>query len=396
MPLPRSRRSDSSLSFEFEALESRRVFDGDAMPGEPLGVSLSNNDEFLIAARDTLGGLRTFEATVYPNNGWFTLAADNAEQGGRPASPVATFTGFDGTSRIATTTTEDGVLLYTPSANGLAWYAIDLTTSDDGVITSNVVSAVTSGGDYIAGTNADGDVIVYENTGGDWYQHNLSDEFFGGQGPGWTGRLIAYSTSWDSINIAGLNAEGEIVTVWTAPGLNGWAMNNLSETAGAPTFVGGLSEYTTPWSGVNVTAIDEQGDLNVVWWVPSFGADWVVTDFNEQFGGPKLDADSITAYVTPWNGLNVAGLDASGMLWSYWWVPDFASDPANDYWRVEDLSDDFDSSSVQPRGPLTADVSSDGVITIYGVEEDADVVQIYWTSAAGWRSQNISDEAVSP
>ena len=401
----------------FEPLEARRVLAAFASPGMPVDVSLSEDDEFVVSAVDTDGYMRTFENVgarlidglegdfddilddIFGDGGpseddWITRAQDDDDLGLRPQSPVVTFRSpFDGDS-YAAAAADLGVVDYARDDDGTDWDSTLVTTSDDGIVVSNVVAATTSNAMYVAGLNADGDLILYQNTDGTWQQRNLSDEFFGGQGPGWTGEMFAFTTSWDAVNLVGLDASGDITTVWTAPGLNGWESSNLSAIAGAPTFTGGLSAYTTPWSGVNVTAIDTDGDLNVVWWVPQFEGDWVVTNFNDQFDGPGLMAETITSYRTPWNGLNIAGLDAQGALHVFWWVPEFAADPSNDFWRVENLSDDFDSASRMPVGPLTAQVTGDGVIGIFGVEQDAELVSIYWTSGEGWRSQNVSQDAI--
>jgi len=50
-------------------------------------------------------------------------------------------------------------------------------------------------------------------------------------------------------------------------------------------------------------------------------AKWRNDDLTSITGGPRLKAESITAYVTPWGALNVAGVDDSGETQVYWWTP---------------------------------------------------------------------------
>src|SRR5262249_24148268 len=137
------------------------------------------------------------------------------------------------------------------------------------------------------------------------------------------GTLTSYSTSWGGLNVAGVDAQGRIWSVWWAPGLDRWTVSDLSSVSGAPPIVGNLAVYLKPWDGINLAGLDENGDLQVTWWVPSFGASWATDNLTGLTGGPTFVTGILTSYVSDWGALNIAGIDAeTGEVKVYWWVPE--------------------------------------------------------------------------
>lgn len=255
---------------------------------------------------------------------------------------------------------------------------------------------------HIVGRDANGDVILFRQTGRgvqgsyEWDAQNLSAELrdTGQEAPELEGRMIAYVTAWNGLNIAGLNEDGEIWSIWTAPGLGGWQSANLSAITGAPTLKGGLSAYLTSWGGINIAGIDQSDHLTVTWWVPGFEGEWRNSDFTVLFGGVAFRPQTVSSYVTPWGGLNIAGIDSNGDLRIYWWEPSRAGDPELDVWTDSTIRDAGAPSSngagaFAITSPINAVVTVDQRINLVGTNADGDVVRVWWKPDFGgdWQSE---------
>ncbi|MCA9298725.1 MAG: hypothetical protein KDA28_06640, partial [Phycisphaerales bacterium] len=255
----------------------------------------------------------------------------------------------------------------------------------------------------------DGTVDQEGNYG--WAHLDLSNDLFSNtqDAPVFTGRVETYVTSWGGLNFAGLDASGELWSVWYSPSLtwenngntNHWHASNLSEITGAPELSGAVSVYLTSWSGINIAGISPGGELVVTWWVPSFGSEWVQTNFSQEFGGPSLATESLSTYVTPWGGLNVVGVDATGDLNVYWWVP---SEPGT--WNISNLTSGFDAEVARPSGELTTIITPVGYnrdqevlnseTSILGHDsETGDVIRAFWEPSFGgtWMLENVTELA---
>lgn len=334
---------------------------------------------------------------------------------------------------------------------GASWRAVDLGASTGSpTITSNVVTWVDSkdGLTYVAANSVSG-LLLFTNTAGQWTLRNLSSEIGGsgtittelstfteitgivnitglnslGQlmlftqtGAGssgayvWSfanittrdltpqgqvmppfvgGRVTAYVTSWNGLNVAGLTAAGEIHTVWWSPESQLWQTTNLTAVTGAGQLSGGLTVYLTPWGGINLAGINNQGKVSVTWWVPGFLGAWRNDNLTNQTGGPTLDPNSITSYVTDWGALNIAGLDSQGKVVIYWWVPGFQ------LWRISSISDEVPGSRL-PIGRLTGVTGSgyQGTLNILGTASNGDVVRYWWQPDDVWHQENLTQIAV--
>jgi hypothetical protein len=280
-----------------------------------------------------------------------------------------------------------------------AWSVRNLTSETPGAtaIVRGLFAMSTLGGFVIiGGLNAGGDVVIYGETtarnasgGVVWAYDDLSRSQLAPNGittPVFTGKLIAYVTAWNGLNIAGLDSNGDIQVIWTAPGLNGWTSSNLSTITGAPMLTGGLSTHVTSWGGVNLIGIDSDGDTVVTWWVPSFGGEWRHNNFTSDVGGPRLRADSVTAYVTPWGGLNIAGLTDDGQVVVYWWVPGF------DRWQVGPLG--IDANGDERRVPvrrLDSFAGDDGSLNLFATGRFGDVLHYHWRPGMEWQMEDLTE-----
>lgn len=308
----------------------------------------------------------------------------------------------DGRSYIAARSAQ-GLVLYRREPSG-DWSLRNLGAEIAGApaITGESTSFITADGlAAVAGLAANGDMILYHQNGAQsgghftWTAVNLSERDLKPQGlatPAFAGKLISFVTAWNAQNITGLDAQGNILTVWWAPGLNAWSVDNLTAKTGAPAIAGGLTAYLTSWSGINLAGVNDRGELTVTWWVPQFGPNWASNNLTQEIDGPVVQPDSIASYVTAWGGLNVVAADEDGKLVVYWWAPELPSILGEDRWLVTTLSDEVEGGPV-PDGPLTG-VPFGETISIVGADETGDVFRYWWQVGGAWQAQNLTDIAV--
>jgi hypothetical protein len=209
--------------------------------------------------------------------------------------------------------------------------------------------------------------------------------------PALTGRPTAAVTKWDTAMIAGLDADGNVWSVWfsTQNAEDGWQASPLSKISGAGAMTGNISIYLTDWNGINVAGLNEAGETTVIWWVPSFKGDWEVTNLTEKFDGPAFKAGTMTTYTTPWNALTVIGITADSRMVAYWWAPGF------DKWTVSDFSKFLPSQHPRVvRGPIEAVVRESGDIWLFGRNHAGDMIRVFWAhSRDTWSSKVLNTDA---
>jgi len=332
--------------------------------------------------------------------GWtVTDLSLKAEQSGNTSNPVTWIDPKDGKT-YAAAISSDGLILY-KNTTGTTWTARNLNDelTGAGLITSSLTTFVTQGDKaYVAGLNADGEMLLFRQTGASangefvWTADNLSQTDLLVNNldttPTFTSPLTSYVTSWNGLNIVGLDANGDIQAVWWAPGRPGWSVTNLSDSTGAPPLVGTVAPYLTTWYAINLTGIDAAGNVVVTWWIPSFGADWVQTNLTELKSGPTLAAGSIATYVTPWGGTNILGRDADGDLIAYWWAPSLGAGQ----WQITNLSD-LITGAESTTGPTIGFSSPSGVVNIFGAAADGELIRYWWRPGSEWQWENVSSTA---
>lgn len=327
-----------------------------------------------------------------------------------PGIEIITWTDTKDNLVYVATTTATGTYLYRRSASG-TWTVRDLTAelsaTAEPIVSGLTVFASAGAGPRlvsIAGLAADGDLIMYRQTGttsvaGYVFGYNdVADEFLrpiGREMPQFVGPLVSYVTPWNGQNIAGLNASGQIEVIWNSPAINGyWVLSNLSTITGAPAFNGGLTVYQTRWRGINIVGVDSVGTVITTWWVPQFAGFWATSNLTSVAigGGPLLEGDSIVAFTTPDGGLNIAGRNGEGELELYWWVPN-----TDNKWKIRALTAAQPESLERPVGRLQALVRPDGSISLFGRSADGDVVRSFWEPALPvdqWWLENVSELSI--
>jgi hypothetical protein len=256
----------------------------------------------------------------------------------------------------------------------------------------------------IAGLNADGQLVMYSQrrvgTSTVWTFKNVVRDDLEPNGramPAWVGPLVGYVTPWNAPNIAGLNANGELVVVWTSPTLGfEYRTANLTASQGTPRLVGGLSVYTN-W-GINITGVLEDGSLGVTWWSPALRqqvqqgtrtSSWAFSNLTTMFSGPTVRQDSVATYTTPnWPGNNIVALTTDNELTIYWWTPSNLQKYGQG-WMIANLGDIL-SDAEMPVGRLDAVAAKDSTFTVAGVAEDGEVLRYFWSAASGWTFENAT------
>lgn len=267
---------------------------------------------------------------------------------------------------------------------------------------STVFQSGPEGDVNVVGVNDAGEVVRYYQTGGqtngqaDWAFMNITATQltpYGIETPEFASNLVSYVSEWGGLHVAGLDSAGQVNAVWWAPGAAHWSASNVSAEAESPPFMVdvGLTAYATPWGGLNLAGLDEQGHVIVQWWSPQLGAgNWETTDLTETYGGPALGQAGLTSFVLPWGALNVAGVTPEGELVNYWWMPGF------DQWIVTSIQDAAaDPDAPRLTGAMMGVGAPDGVASIIGGSANGDMIRYFWEPGDGgtWSSENVTEIA---
>lgn len=359
------------------------------------GLSASARDDGRIAVLGINGAAGPVLFQQQEGDAWLGRVLDTPADGAANGEVAAW---HDPVSRqpCAAMVTPAGLIVYTRGNDG-AWTELNLSTAlgDRGGLTAPLTSFRTTDGIIsLAALRPTGELVLFRQDGAAsaplrWTIRDLSRADLAPQGlqtPRFTGRLISYVTPWNGQNIAGLDANGDIHAVWWAPGLERWTTSNLSSLTGARPLSGGLTAYQTSWRGINLAGVDVDGRVCVTWWVPEFAARWENSNLTELFAGPTLAPDSITSYVTSWDGLNIAGRDAAGAIVIYWWAPGLAE------WRIAPISEVIERA---PRldGPICGLATTDGSLNLFGRGADGDAIRYFWRPGEAWAFQDLTAAA---
>lgn len=286
------------------------------------------------------------------------------------------------------------------------WRTTDLTRSIDSaepIASSLTVFTDRPGVAYVAGLTETGDVVTYRfdpaaGDAGEWSYDNVSQTHLvprGQETPVFVGPIISFVTPWNALNIAGLDAEGKVQAVWTGNGGIEWNASDLSAITGAPALASGLTAFTTSWNAINIVGLDTAGNVLATWWVPSFGGNWAVSDLTAIAGGPALTGATVTSFVAPWGALNITGLDADGDMIAYWWTP--ALQQAGEPWQVANLTASFSPDDPRPAQQLQGqtNLTYGGELNILGADaESGDLLRLFFrVEDDAWAVENVTETA---
>lgn len=139
--------------------------------------------------------------------------------------------------------------------------------------------------------------------------------------PEFTSDLVGWTSPWGSQHFAGLTADGDIWAVWFSWTPQRWYISNISASVGddAVPLTGNLAVVSTDWGTFHIQGADAEGDLHSVWWAPGFDS-WETVNLTEQFGGSALTPGTLTSnFSSGLSNINVVGEGADGRPELYWW-----------------------------------------------------------------------------
>ncbi|MEN0019837.1 MAG: S8 family serine peptidase [Planctomycetota bacterium] len=351
-------------------------------------VSASGVVTLTVRDGDGPASLLTFDPVA---NAWTSTELGDAAA----LSDPAIWTAADRTRMVAVLT-EAGLLVGAVGSGGDAQLVnLNASLGIDTILVSSLVSMTgTDGLTTLAALDADGRLGFFSQAAaGGWQFVDVEAEHLSLNNqttPAWVGELTTYVTPWNQQTVAGLTADGRIQAVWWAPGLAAWRATDLSSQTGAGPLVGNLTAFVTPWNGINLAGTDAAGNVVVTWWVPGF-SQWVTTDLTAAFDGPTLQAGSLGSVVTSWGALNIAGLDDEGQVRVYWWAPGIDAIAGSDRWLVNTLP-----TTEAPAATVSTFTGADGSMTVTGITDDGDITRSWWSPQTGvWQSETIQTPSSS-
>ncbi|MGE3107458.1 MAG: hypothetical protein AB7O77_03795 [Phycisphaerales bacterium] len=265
---------------------------------------------------------------------------------------------------------------------------------------------------YLAGVDVNGHFVVYQQIASAldvptemWRFTNASQLGLHDAGalPVFTSDLVGWGSSWGAVHFAGLDADGDIWSVWMIPSMNEWfvSVTNVSEsTQAAPVpLVGNLSVVRTPWETFHIQGTDASGNLISTWWAPGFDH-WHVENLTDQFDGPALVPGSLTSnFSLGLQNINIVGADDDGQARIYWWN-------ARSGWNVNSLSRAVDLGDI-PLMPWRftsttwgTDFTGPPVFehsqSLLGHHPDGHLVRLVWRTdmTDAWLVQDITADSV--
>ncbi|MBX3360789.1 MAG: hypothetical protein KF705_05005 [Phycisphaeraceae bacterium] len=366
--------------------------------GAPAGAA-DDNDTHRVVSVNTLGHVLVFE------QGW--VLENLHEKTGAPyaTSPAVLWADpKDGLIYVAATSAS-GLILFTRSSTG-DWTLRNLSTETGATASpvGNLTHFISIGQKIvvIAGITEDGRIVAFKQSlttasgGGPYFDFidiSADLESQGQTTPNLTG-LTSYVPKWDTWHLAGVDTLGRIQSIWintNNPAFTKWRTDNLSTITGAPAIYGQLAVTLTAWGGINITGIDSSGNMLTTWWIPRFGGHWAVSNLTTRYAGPQLIGGNLTAYTTPWGGINYVGLDAEGTIHVYWWIPRFGGQ-----WAVSPLLPSGTPSVYVPTGALTSSCSTAGTLSVYGTDANGNVLRMGWQPGPGsaWTVEDLTSIAI--
>lgn len=322
--------------------------------------------------------------------------ADNAAGSGATITGSAT-----GAGAITVTTLNGGgrPVAFRETGGG-SWEVLDLQTLTGSPAISGQIQTLTDPTDgltYAVATSADGLLLYQRAADGVWSYRNLNDEL---PAAGLlVGDVTVFVSQGNKVHVAGLDSAGELhlFNQTGASGGNGfvWTARNLSDTdiflegKTTPDFVGSLVSFVTPWNALNIAGLDTNGDIQAVWFHTGIPR-WTVSNLSATTGAPPLTG-GLTAYLTTWSAINLVGTDAAGNVSATWWVPSFGPN-----WTTSDLTSIIGGPQLQASS-MTSFVTPWGATNIAGLDAGGKLTVYWWAPGSnGWAISYLSDVVTNP
>jgi len=377
----------------------------DAVPGTLISADAINTGAASAALPNSDGSQTVFQFD--PDSGEWVVSA-LALEAQKPDGPtIETFIDQKNGLTYGAVPTSNGVLLYRNSDRTDGDWDVRNISAESGS-SEHINGAMTSFRDplsgkmYLGGLNDSGEFVLFYQTGQidnrgyyRWGSRNIAQVDLAANSltmPALTGVLTSYTTPWGGLNVAGLDASGDLHSLWYAPGLSDghWRTANLTNITGAPQMAGRVTAWVTGWNAINLVGTTLDGSVVATWWLPQFGGAWRQDDLTTEIGGPKVVINSIDGYFKSWGGQNIAGVDQdTGDLVVYWWAPGII----NGEWQVANLSNIISGSDL-PYANVSVGSVPAGDTHIFATNPDGDIVRYSWDFGSNlWDFQNLTVDA---
>lgn len=367
----------------------------DVLPHGSINPSTGTDGTLVVGLRD--GTSRAIVQERRPGEQWNQWDL-NVEAGGpETTGDVVTWVDRSDHSTHAAAVSAGDTIIYRRAIGG-EWTRLSLPSETNGeAIVRNLNAFVTpSGGVNLIGMGEDGDLLrYYKAPGGDWGFMNLTDVLYSNHDttPSFTGPIIAYTTQWGALNITGIDAVGDVWQIWWTPTTRKWQSTNLTVEHQAPQLVGNLTVYQPAWQNINIAGLDADGNLRVIWWSKASGAgQWFNNNLTDETDGPRLLPGTLGSYVSTWNGMNVVGADKdTGEVKQYWWSPQLAK--SGKHWQVASLDQAAGFAVPDVKGPFRGLAGADASLNVFAFDSKGDPVRYHWYSDFGpgnWKATVIS------
>lgn len=325
--------------------------------------------------------------------------ADVAAESGGPASTGQLVTWFDkrtGLARAAAPT-DRGLTIYSELSNGAWTYNVLGESLGTGTILQNSIALTTGPGGSIniVGLSTDGDLIRYvlpqiESPG--WNEWNISEnqlEWRGLSTPQYIGRIVATGTSWGGLNIAGIDSNGDLVTVWTSLTAGRWYISNLSTNAGVASPLTGLDVVAAGARGIHFSAINSFGKITIVSWKPG-DAFWSASTLD---ASPTMQHDEMSiAFDRRTTSLYIATtrLDSGAVVLHT--VSLLMPPPTTPWVTVSGFGVPMEQ---RVQDVLDVRIDATGLISVLGINPDGETTRFTSLSSleTDWEFENITDIA---
>ncbi len=272
-----------------------------------------------------------------------------------------------------------GQVIYIRRAEESAAWEIEELAVPEGAVVYDI--GLWSNGAALA-TSA-GLIKMIRSANGSWDAVNLTTTLSGASG---IGRSLRVMTSLDRyIILAGVNAANQVVIYGSnapEPDKNtAWSFDNISATVLGtfglpdPNLQGEIITYVTPWNGLNIAGINAATQPVSFWTAPGISG-WRFTNLADAQEDPALAVgfSRLAVNVTPWGGVSLTNADTA--LRTVWWAPALGG-----LWKFASLSEVVTSA---PKPQLVAS-SVVGFATTWGGQNIAGVdssghLWVYWWS----------------
>lgn len=331
-------------------------------------------------------------------NAPWTVTDLAAESGGLAVTGelVTWFDKRTGLARAAAPT-DRGLTIYTELANGAWTYNVLAESLGTGTILESSIALTTGPGGSINifGLSTEGDLIRYvlpQIASPAWNEWNLSENQLDWRGlatPQFIGRIVATGTSWGGLNIAGIDLNGDLITVWTSLTAGRWFISNLSDHTGASGFLGGLDVVSAGPRGIHFSAIDNAARLTLVSWKPGDSA-WTATTLTSS---PAMQHDEVSiAFDRHTNSLYVATLRLDSGALILHTVSLRMPPPTIPRVTVSGFGVPIER---RVQDHVDVQVGADGFISIFGMNPDDETVRFSssFSFNTNWDFENITDLA---